>query len=303
MKRILKSLVLLLGMVSAAAYAQQTLYGDVNGDLEVNIADINAVINVILDGTDINPAADVNGDGEINIADVNAIIDIILKDEPVSVEHEWVDLGLPSGTLWATCNVGASSPEEFGHHFAWGETEPKETYSWPTYKWIEDDLTKYCTDDRYGTVDNKTELDPEDDAAYVNWGPQWRMPTVEQLTELYNNCTQRWTAMNGVKGILVTGPNGNTMFLPAAGFNWADNNTGEGTSGDCWSRELYPSRDDFACQLMFHYEGWRAPSQSPRSFGSSVRAVRAHRISAPTPKRRNFAKRINQLMINFKKQR
>ena len=103
------------------------------------------------------------------------------KDEPVTPDnHEYVDLGLPSGTLWATCNIGASIPEDMGDYFAWGETAPKEKYDMDNYKWYDsssDKLTKYCTDDKYGTVDNKTELLPEDDAAYVNWGPMWRMPT------------------------------------------------------------------------------------------------------------------------------
>ena len=253
---------------------EEYLRGDVNLDGEIDLSDINAVVDIIL-GRDIYAArADVNSDGEITIADINVIIDIIVSahEEP---EHEWVDLGLPSGTLWATCNVGANAPEEFGHQFAWGETAPKETYSWDTYKWCENGLlTRYCNDSSFGPVDNKVELDPEDDAAYVNWGPSWRMPTVAQLEELYDNCTQQWTTMNGVKGILVTGPNGNTMFLPAAGFNWGDNNTGEGTSGDIWSRELYTNICDFAYRLMFHYEGWRAPSTGTRSFGSTVRAVR-----------------------------
>ena len=253
---------------------EEYLRGDVNLDGEIDLSDINAVVDIIL-GRDIYTArADVNSDGEITIADINVIIDIIVSahEEP---EHEWVDLGLPSGTLWATCNVGANAPEEFGHQFAWGETAPKETYSWDNYKWCENGLlTKYCNDSSFGPVDNKVELDPEDDAAYVNWGPSWRMPTVAQLEELYDNCTQQWTTMNGVKGILVTGPNGNTMFLPAAGFNWGDNNTGEGTSGDIWSRELYTSYCTFALDLMYHYEGWRAPAKGTRAFGNSVRPVR-----------------------------
>ena len=99
--------------------------GDVNNNGQVNIADVNAVINVILE-KDSNPRADVNNDGEVTVADVNAVIDIILSGLSPFVEHEYVDLGLPSGTLWATCNVGASTPEEFGNYFAWGETEPKD---------------------------------------------------------------------------------------------------------------------------------------------------------------------------------
>ena len=98
--------------------------------------------------------------------------------------HAYVDLGLPSGTLWATCNVGASSPEEYGDYFAWGETEPKNDYNWSTYKYCKGSsttMTKYCTSSSYGTVDNKTELEPSDDAATVNWGSNWQMPSLEQL--------------------------------------------------------------------------------------------------------------------------
>ena len=127
MKKILQILVLLLGvlMLHAAAHAQG-IYGDVNGDQEVNIADVNAVIDIILDGSESAAAADVNGDGEINIADVNTIIDIILGGgAPSPDDHEYVDLGLPSGTMWATCNIGASSPEEFGGYYAFRYTYTK----------------------------------------------------------------------------------------------------------------------------------------------------------------------------------
>ena len=106
--------------------------------------------------------------------------------------HDYVDLGLPSGTKWATCNVGATAPEEYGDYFAWGETEPKTTYNWDTYKWCngsEDTFTKYNTKSSYGTVDNKTQLELADDAARANWGGQWRMPTDAEWTELCKNCT------------------------------------------------------------------------------------------------------------------
>ena len=132
----------------------------------------------------------------------------------------YVDLGLPSGTLWATCNVGASAPEEFGDYFAWGETEPKDYYDWRTYKWCngdEETLTKYSDESSFGYngfVDNKTELDREDDAACSHY-PGGRMPSWEQIQELCDSCTWKWTQLNGVNGMMVTGPNGNTMFLPA----------------------------------------------------------------------------------------
>jgi formylglycine-generating enzyme required for sulfatase activity len=195
---------------------------------------------------------------------------------PEPEEHEWVDLGLPSGTLWATCNVGASEPEEYGDYFAWGETEPKEVYSWKTYKWCSgsyNTLTKYCTNSTYGTVDNKMELYPEDDAAYVNWGPEWRMPTIDQLQELINNCTWTWTTQNGVNGRLVTGPNENTLFLPAAGRRWSRASDSASSYGFYWSRVLYSSYSYDAYDLGFYSDDvyWNNGS---RSDGFTVRAVR-----------------------------
>lgn len=126
--------------------------------------------------------------------------------------YEWVDLGLPSGLKWATCNVGATKPEEIGYLFAWGEVEPKEDYSLGNYKWYnasDSTYTKYCTDSSFGTVDNKTVLDPEDDAATVNMGGPWRMPTDEEFLELMNLC--RWERTK--KGYKVIGPNGSSIFL------------------------------------------------------------------------------------------
>ena len=139
--------------------------------------------------------------------------------------HEYVDLGLPSGTLWATCNVGANSPEEFGDYFAWGETKPKNKneYTWSNYKWCngsENTLTKYCINSEYGVVDDKMILDPEDDAATVNWGSNWRMPTGEQIKELFNTSytTAEYTTMNDMPILKVTSKkNGNVLILPPAG--------------------------------------------------------------------------------------
>ena len=228
--------------------------GDVNGDGEVNIADVNAVIKVILGGES-NLNADVNNDGEVNIADVNAVINIILNPEPAD-NHEWVDLGLPSGTLWATMNVGATIPEDYGDFFAWGETEPKSYYFDNNYKWYGGSwynhltsILKYCTQSDHGYngfVDNKTELDPEDDAAFVNWGPAWRTPTFEQIEELSDHCTTQWTQRNGTNGLLLTGPNGNTMFLPASGMYMEDELYDADYTGCYWSRSLNPNASNFA---------------------------------------------------------
>ena len=192
--------------------------------------------------------------------------------------HEYVDLGLPSGTLWATCNVGADTPEGYGDYFAWGETEPKDEYSWANYKWCEgtwNTMTKYCYNSQFGYngfVDEKTELDPEDDAAYVNWGSSWLMPTFEQQQELIDNCTSTWTSLNGVFGYLFTGPNGKTMFLPAAGDRYEDALFFEGSNGYYWSRTIFSSEPDGAYRIYFNSGGvyWLYEA---RFYGFPVRPV------------------------------
>ena len=191
-------------------------------------------------------------------------------------EHEYVDLGLPSGTLWATCNVGASAPEEYGDYFAWGETEPKDIYDLSTYKWCNgtyNSMTKYCTSSIYGTVDNKTELEVADDAATANWGASWRMPTYDQQTELIEKCSWTWTTQNGVNGYLVTGSNGNTLFLPAAGDRYGSSLRDAGSWGDYWSRTLDSSSPNCAYNVLFYSRavGW---SDYGRDDGLTVRAVR-----------------------------
>ena len=233
---------LLLGWLMPLDVSAANTTGDVNNDGEVSVADVNAVIDVILGGSS-NTAADVNNDGEISIADINVVIDIILcGGVPTTEDHEWVDLGLPSGTLWATRNIGATNPEGYGDHFAWGETTPKDSYQWSNYKWgdysVQGGLLKYVTTSEHGTVDYKTELEPEDDAASVNWGPAWRMPSQAQQQELVDECSWEWTSMNDVNGYMVTGPNGKTLFLPAAGSYEGSSNYYEGSDGAYWSRSL-----------------------------------------------------------------
>lgn len=141
-------------------------------------------------------------------------------------DHEYVDLGLPSGTLWATCNVGASSPEEPGDLYAWGETETKTEYSWSTYKWCDGDacnasnhtLTKYCDRGGYGPLDGKISIEPEDDVAHVKWGGKWHMPTKAQFQELFENCTAEWIKLSdNLHAYKFTAPNGNSITMPAAG--------------------------------------------------------------------------------------
>ena len=189
--------------------------------------------------------------------------------------HEYVDLGLPSGLKWATCNVGASSPEDYGGYYAWGETEEKSNYEWSTYKWCngsQSTLTKYCTNSSYGTVDNKTVLDPQDDVAHVKWGGTWRMPTTAEFEELCDNCTWTWTTQNGVNGYKVTGPNGNSIFLPAAGYRSGTKAYYRGGYGYNWSSSLTGFSSSWAVHLYF-YSGYHKWYYNCRYYGQSVRPV------------------------------
>lgn len=166
---------------------------------------------------------------------------------------EAVDMGLPSGTKWANMNVGATAPEEIGSYFAWGEiaplnVDPNETNSWAPYKWCEGTNTsmiKYCTEPGYGEIDNKSQLDPEDDAAVANWGGNWCMPTQEDFQELLDNCDLQWETVNGVDGTRFTSKiNGNSIFFPSAGYRRLCEETGKGQIGYYWSSTLYISQEE-----------------------------------------------------------
>ena len=191
--------------------------------------------------------------------------------------HEYVDLGL--SVKWATCNVGATKPEEYGDYFAWGETQPKSTYDWSTYKYCNGSstsLTKYCTSSSYGTVDNKTTLDLSDDAARANWGGSWRMPTGAELTELLEQCTWTWTTQNGVYGYKVTskksGYSNKSIFLPAAGYRYDSSLRSAGSYGIYWSSLLLTSSSSSAFYLYF-YSSYVVGSGNTRYSGVSVRPV------------------------------
>ena len=189
-----------------------------------------------------------------------------------------VDLGLPSGTKWASCNVGATKPEEYGDYYAWGETETKSDYSWNTYKWCNgtpQTLTKYCTSSSNGKVDNKKVLDASDDVARVKWGGSWRIPTQDEVEELKDKCSQEWITVNGVKGRKFTGPNGNSIFLPAAGYRVSSFLSGAGSDGRYWSSSLYESDPGRACNLYFLRKGVPGVDYG-RPNGHSVRPVRSN---------------------------
>gem|GEM_PF-7083208 len=191
--------------------------------------------------------------------------------------HESVDLGLPSGTLWATTNIGANNPWDYGDYFAWGETTTKSNYAWSTLKYCEnytgDKFSKYNTQSKYGSVDNKTTLERSDDAANANWGSDWCMPTLDQIKELNEKCKWVWTTDHGVNGYKVTGPNGNSLFLPAAGFRDGTDFSNVGSDGDYWSSSLGESNPLSAWYLWFgsSYVCWL---NYYRYYGRTVRPVR-----------------------------
>ena len=188
---------------------------------------------------------------------------------PVRVykEHRYVDLDLPSGTLWATCNVGANSPEEAGDYFAWGETEPK------GYFYTEDNYTF--------SIGSATELPEANDAATINWGSKWRMPSYDQIKELTQNTTTEWTTLNGAPVLKVTSKtNGNSIFLPTTGYRGDGNLVDSSTSVEYWSRTRSQYNDDRADYLLMknadYNNKWSSAYNYSHYFyyGHTVRAVR-----------------------------
>jgi len=192
-------------------------------------------------------------------------------DSQETDSHEYVDLGFPSGILWATCNVGATVPGDPGLYYAWGETKGYTSdindghlFDISNYKWCNGNyktITKYCTDSSFGTVDNKKVLDLEDDAAYVNWGGKWRMPTDTEINELIEYTTITSTTQDGIDGYRLTSwKNGKSIFFPCGGFR--ENNTIQYRSGQniyprvyLWSSNLYLSNQSCASVVIINYTG------------------------------------------------
>ena len=227
---------------------------------------------------------DLNGDGKVDVTDIVTLVNIVLDKESSteSTGRETVDLGLPSGTKWANMNVGAEKPEDVGLYFAWGETTgylgDDHNFAWETHVWCNGSntsLTKYCGSSRNGIVDNKTLLDLDDDAAYVNWGSQWRMPTITEFQELINNTTSEWITQNGVNGRKFTSKtNGNSIFMPAAGYR---SGTSAGSTpepfGYYWSSLCEDEWSDSANYFSF-FSGSSYTSNMSRFAGMNVRPVR-----------------------------
>ena len=178
-----------------------------------------------------------------------------------------IDLGLPSGTKWCCCNVGTSTPDRYGGYYAWGETSEKSVYNvynWDTYAYYNSNT---------GIINIGSDIAGTSyDAATVNMGAPWRMPSLAQIKELKNSCSHQWTQQNGVKGILVTGRNGGQIFLPAAGFRWGDELGCPGCNGGYWSSSLYPGYNSSAYCILFNSDIW-GWNNYYRYYVQSVRAV------------------------------
>ena len=183
--------------------------------------------------------------------------------------HEWVDLGLPSGIKWATCNVGASTPEQYGTYFAWGETKPKDEYS------LENSVT-------YNQSISDFSGNPQYDVAAARWGGDWRMPAKTELQELSDCCTWTWTELNNVKGYILTGPNGNNIFLPASGVRYSINFK-DGTCGYTYYCSSTPYNNSVSYNLCFDESSHDMinNSSSPRYYGLTIRPVRDAEAEVP----------------------
>ncbi len=193
--------------------------------------------------------------------------------------HEYVDLGLPSGTLWATYNVGASTPEDYGSYFAWGETTTKSTYSWSNYQYASGSASTAIYIGSFLPNNNKvTSIQgTQYDAAKAQWGNDWVMPSKDQVHELINKCSVSAKTINGVKGVQYKGPNGKTMFLPCGGYKADGNHNGVGTEGYYWSGtgDVYDLEKSKAVALYNKSSSLTTGKNIQRRTGACVRAVRA----------------------------
>ena len=211
-----------------------------------------------------------------------------------STEHKYVDLGLPSGTLWATCNLGANTPEGYGDYFAWGETKPKEVYNWSTYKYCKgyaDLLTKYCGLSSYsskGCTDYLSSLLSCDDAATANWGEEWCMPTETQWVELTRNTSVSEKIINGVQVLCFTGRNGNRLFLPASGSRSDAKRPVVGKDYTYWLSNVCVERP--TCALNYHRLvdiSFSTGLYIERCAGLPIRPVRSGKTTKPNTNERN----------------
>ncbi len=214
-------------------------------------------VAVLLCALPVHANGDTNEDGRISLADLTCLINWLLNPN-TSNNHAYVDLGLPSGTLWATQNIGADGQYDSGAYIAWGETQDKDTYTWQNYQWATADTTLT----RYG---KNSALWSSDDAANVLWGGLWRVPTLEQWKELLSYCRWSWALVNGQYGYRISA-NGTGIFLPAAGYFRNDIHYEDNISGFYWARGtsasdslmaygLYLDDSDYLWGYRYRYTG------------------------------------------------
>jgi len=214
--------------------------------------------------------------GEVKVydkADVDSVTFGMSGDTDKYNGYEYVDLGLPSGLKWATCNIGADAPEKYGDFYEWAETEPRDRYGKGNKHSSDGSSLKYS---KYNKDDNKTLLDPEDDVAHVVWGGTWRMPTDEEHKELRRNCKWEDTTLNGVNVTKITGPNGNCIYLPYNGRRMYDDFMELDKTGYYWTSSLVTKGNSwmkYFCSFASYFSVPYAFGNMLRDFGAAVRPV------------------------------
>ncbi|MCQ2232543.1 MAG: DUF1566 domain-containing protein [Paludibacteraceae bacterium] len=211
--------------------------------------------------------------GQTDVYNTKEVVQVIYEEKNITADTssiQYVDLGLPSGTLWATVNIGASKPEEYGDYFTWADTDPIDTVNPQSYKFI-----KYIKDWEYTKYNNKdgiSQVLPEDDAATFNWGTNWKIPSSSQCQELIDNCRWYWDERNGVYGMVFKAKNGNSMFLPAAGLFY-DGFDSVGEEGFYWSSTRSKFYEEQGQCLYFYSGGAYWVSDYHRVFAYPIRPV------------------------------
>lgn len=244
-----------------------------SGDESVAIVDSNGRIRAISEGNT-TVTASYNG---INASCSVIVVGINYDNTGYENEYGYVDLGL--SVKWASMNVGASQKDDYGNYYAWGETEPQTGYKWSTYRfWLSGELGRDLKFSKYYLGeggDNKTTLEPEDDAARVQWKGNWRIPTSDELNEIIDNCNWKWITRNGVNGFRVSslksGFEGNSIFLPAAGYRYSNFPIDENTFGEYWSRSL--DSQSHSVRILLISRTNHSVEAMSRCYGMPVRAV------------------------------
>ena len=257
------SLIVLLGLTCLSLFSQDylVLYRQNGGQpITIPMLDIEYILH---DNDSVQTIVTKTGSIKTAISEIDSLVFVSIHACLDENHPHIIDLGLPSGTKWACCNIGAEVPEDYGGFYAWGETLEKSHYALDNYSYLdENDKYFFLGEDIAATAY---------DVSYVNWGDSWRMPSDEQIKELLDNCTCKWFLLNDVCGLLVTGSNGATIFLPAAGYSKDGFFGGISSGGNYWSSTVRPLNNDafgFYFDSRGLYRGF-----SSRYDGRAVRAV------------------------------